>query len=431
MAKVIKLKIKKPKTISWPKLGKHIRNMDYVIWKIKNKTITEYHQLITKELEWNKNNSDNKVNNDKRLEWYGKKGYQQIIADKIINKYLDYGIYKDTLNAAIKESIEEYKKHQKDFMNGRSTIPSFKRSQPMYIPGREIKILDIETIRFPIFSKIGSKAHELKNGQITFKISSNKNHAKTAMTRLLNGRYKVCDSHLQLKDNNIFLLLVFKDTETKQVAIDKDKILGLDLGIQKAVTMQVADTKKHDFIEGGEITSFRNRVNKQRISKQNQLKYCSDNRRGHGRTALLKNLKTLESKIENFKNLTNHRYSDYIVNYAVKNGCGTIQMENLTHISKNNAFLKTWSYFDLQTKIEYKAKDLGINVIYIKPNYTSQRCNNCGIIEKESRVTQSKFECTNCSHKAHADLNAARNIAMKDIELIIQDQLELQKQLNN
>lgn len=92
-------------------------------------------------------------------------------------------------------------------------------------------------------------------------------------------------------------------------------------------------------------------------------------------------------------------------------------------------FLKTWSYFDLQQKIEYKAKELGLNVRYIKPNYTSQRCNRCGVINKENRTTQDQFKCTSCGHKTHADLNAARNIAMKNIESIINDQLELQNKL--
>ncbi|MDU6255198.1 MAG: transposase, partial [Staphylococcus warneri] len=82
-----------------------------------------------------------------------------------------------------------------------------------------------------------------------------------------------------------------------------------------------------------------------------------------------------------------------------------------------------------QTKIEYKAKDVGININYIKPDFTSQRCNHCGVIDKESRVTQEKFKCTNCGHTTNADLNAARNIAMPNIESIIKDQLKLQKKL--
>ena len=210
---------------------------------------------------------------------------------------------------------------------------------------------------------------------------------------------------------------------------DKDTILGIDLGISKAVTMVVSDSPKYDFIEGGEIEAFRKRTEARRRSIQNQLKYESENRKGHGRKTLLKPLEVLSNKIENFKDLTNHRYSKYIVDYAIKNGCGIIQFEDLTGINNTSSFLANWSYYDLQTKVKYKAQDAGIEVVMISPKYTSQRCNKCGIIDKENRKSQEMFECINCGHKANADVNAARNIATKDIENIILDQLESQKSI--
>ena len=427
MAKVAKLKILKPLTIDWDVFGEHINQMDYNVWKLKNKTITLYHQLVMKELEWNKNNPDNKVNALMRHQWYGYKTLQSYIMHQVREEYENDGIYKDTLNGAIKDAIGIYKKNQKDVLRGNATIPNCKRQQPMFIPGRDIKVTSIDTILLPIFDKEGRKKHGLKTGQVEFKIRSNKNHANIVMQRILDGRYKICDSSIQRKGKDVYILLVFKDNQVKQVAIDKDKILGIDLGIAKAVTMQVDDTKKHEFIDGGEIESFRKRVNKQRRQKQNQLKYCSENRHGHGRNTLLKSLNNLESKIANFKDLTNHRYSKFIIDYAIENGCGTIQLEDLTGISSDDAFLNNWSYFDLQNKIKYKADEYGINVVMIRPSHTSQRCHECGYISKENRQSQDKFKCVNCGHTTHADLNAARNIAMKDIETIIKEQLKSQE----
>jgi putative transposase len=43
--------------------------------------------------------------------------------------------------------------------------------------------------------------------------------------------------------------------------------------------------------------------------------------------------------------------------------------------------------------------------------YTSQTCNACGNIARESRESQPSFRCIACGHAAHADVNAARNIA--------------------
>jgi putative transposase len=43
--------------------------------------------------------------------------------------------------------------------------------------------------------------------------------------------------------------------------------------------------------------------------------------------------------------------------------------------------------------------------------YTSQTCNACGQIARESRESQPSFRCVACGHQAHADVNAARNLA--------------------
>ena len=110
-------------------------------------------------------------------------------------------------------------------------------------------------------------------------------------------------------------------------------------------------------------------------------------------------------------------------------------MEDLTGISENNNFLKTWTYYDLQQKITYKAQEAGIEVVKINPRHTSTRCNHCGFISKENRNVekngQDKFICVNCGHGSryyvNSDENAARNIAMKNIEKIIEEQLKVQE----
>jgi putative transposase len=43
--------------------------------------------------------------------------------------------------------------------------------------------------------------------------------------------------------------------------------------------------------------------------------------------------------------------------------------------------------------------------------YSSQTCNACGHFARDSRESQPSFRCIACGHEAHADVNAARNIA--------------------
>src|SRR5919197_2725804 len=62
----------------------------------------------------------------------------------------------------------------------------------------------------------------------------------------------------------------------------------------------------------------------------------------------------------------------------------------------------------LQSFIEYKARALGIEVVYLDPAYTSQTCADCGGLG--SRVKH-RFVCDACGLQAHADLNGSRNLA--------------------
>src|SRR5699024_12049905 len=62
---------------------------------------------------------------------------------------------------------------------------------------------------------------------------------------------------------------------------------------------------------------------------------------------------------------------------------------NLSGIREKDKFLKDWTYYDFQYKIEYKAKEYDINVIKVKPQFTSSRCYRCGADRKSTRLNSS------------------------------------------
>ena len=77
----------------------------------------------------------------------------------------------------------------------------------------------------------------------------------------------------------------------------------------------------------------------------------------------------------------------------------------------------------MQHKIEYKAKEQGIKVVYINPAYTSLRCSKCGKIHKDNHPTRSQFICAHCGFKTLHDYNASQNIAVDNIDTIIDKEL--------
>lgn len=124
-------------------------------------------------------------------------------------------------------------------------------------------------------------------------------------------------------------------------------------------------------------------------------------------------LKDSKRKEANIIRDLNHKISSKVVQTAKSNGIG-IKLEQLKGIRKTKkqaksfkGTLHSWSFYQLEQFIEYKAKLLGVPVVYINPKYTSQRCHKCGVIGNR---TKKKFYCQ-CGVVEHADVNAAFNIA--------------------
>src|SRR5208282_6081081 len=70
--------------------------------------------------------------------------------------------------------------------------------------------------------------------------------------------------------------------------------------------------------------------------------------------------------------------------------------------------MNSWSYYELQRQIEYKAHWEGIPVIYVNPYGTSVKCSICGSRMKPEE--NRKLTCAKCEFTVDRDVNAARNI---------------------
>jgi putative transposase len=64
-----------------------------------------------------------------------------------------------------------------------------------------------------------------------------------------------------------------------------------------------------------------------------------------------------------------------------------------------------------------KAEEAGRAWIEVDPRHTSDRCEACGHVARENRVTQAEFACQRCAHRAPADEHAAHNILRAGLAL--------------
>jgi len=106
----------------------------------------------------------------------------------------------------------------------------------------------------------------------------------------------------------------------------------------------------------------------------------------------------------------NHFVSKEIVDHAFKNRVGTIKIQMLGGIGEavsDKRVLRNWSYFELQSLIDFKAKRHGIKTMKVDPKPV---CSNCGHFAAKD-IGDETFECKACGTKMNYDENEALNIA--------------------
>lgn len=323
-----------------------------------------------------------------------------------------------------------YSCYRKEIEYGKRTIPNYKRGIPVPFSIKKKQQLNIQR-RFD-----GSIYVRLPFGmEWDLFFGRDRSNNREIVERVLEGKYEVGNSTLQeTQKGKTFLLLVVKIPKQLQ-KLNPERVVGVDLGINVPLYAALNDNEYGGLSIGSreQFLNVRMRLVKQKRELQRALRNSTNG--GHGRQQKLQALERVEKKERNWVHLQNHIFSKNIIEYALKNSAGVIQMENLTGFGHNidnevekeyKFILRYWSFFELQQLIEYKANAAGITVRYINPYHTSQRCSFCGHYEPGQRINQSTFICKNIECKKgkgnakndgthmgiNADWNAARNIAL-------------------
>ena len=313
-----------------------------------------------------------------------------------------------------------------DIKNGKMSIPSFRKTN-INIPFSGKKNIDGGT---DVIYKDGDRYyfHYPTARGIDMDITLNlffgkdRSNNRVIVDRIISGEYELCDSNIQIKDNDFYMLLTYNQPDTIKEDIDPNKIMGIDIGINRPVSYYISGEKHQppQINIGLKIQHERMKYYKHRKSLQESLKYSKG---GHGRNRKMEALNNLSEKEKNWSQTINHSITRELIRVAQQYNVGIIKMEDLTGITTNSKdyFLKSWAYYQLQTYIEYKAKEVGIEILWVDPKDTSNTCPSC----KESNPLnrndkdKTKFRCVNflCEEfdkEKDADIVGSYNICHKE-----------------
>ncbi len=443
MNKCIKATIKNSKELDYKELNKILYDIRYKTKLACNKAMTWMYTFTQENMEHKEYTGENI---DERTK-FGKSHGAWV--ENRMNEIMDIcqsGNVAQT-RQFVSNRFQDDKK--KGLLKGEVNISNFKKDLPIILHNKSYDINQTDNgyeVVVSLFNMKYQKENNLK--RITFVLDKLDGNQKSILNRMTSGEYKKGSAQIIQNRKGKWELMFSFGFEPKIEPLNPNKVLGIDLGITKVATMQVYDSStgeydridwKECFIDGKELIYYRQKIEARKRQLQIASKIVGEGRIGHGVSTRMKPLEKINDKVSKFRDTYNHKVSKYIIDMAIKYNCGVIQMEDLSGFSEqqSESLLKNWSYYDLQNKVRYKAQEKGIEVNFINPQFTSLRCNKCGCIHKENRDcknNQSRFECVVCGHgkngKVNADINAARNIAIPNIDEIIKQQIITQKKFN-
>ena len=230
--------------------------------------------------------------------------------------------------------------------------------------------------------------------------------------------YKFGTAKLVKKHGKYFLHIPVTCNIEESKISDICNVVGIDRGINFVVATY--DSKhKSGFVSGKSIKQKRAKYSK--LRKELQMRRTPSARR---------RLKAIGQRENRWMQDVNHQVSKALV---VNNPKNTLfVLEDLTGVRNATERVRTkdryvsvsWSFFDLEQKLIYKAKQNQSIVIKVDPRYTSQCCPICGHTENANRNKKIHlFTCKHCGYKSNDDRIGAMNLYRMGINYLRDSQV--------
>lgn len=195
-------------------------------------------------------------------------------------------------------------------------------------------------------------------------------------------------------------------------------VVGIDRGINFLIATY--DSKhKSGFVSGKAIKQ--KRANYSKLRKELQKRKTPSSRR---------RIKAIGQRENRWMQDINHQVSKALVENNPKHSL--FVLEDLTGVriaterirTKDRYVSVSWSFYDLEQKLIYKAKQNESVVIKVDPAYTSQCCPKCGHTEKANRNKKKHlFTCKNCGYQSNDDRIGAMNLYRMGINYLVDNQV--------
>lgn len=211
-----------------------------------------------------------------------------------------------------------------------------------------------------------------------------------------------------LKGRWYFHISMTKEADFKFDQTAPVHVVGIDRGLRFLATT---------YDEKGRTRFF---DGKTAMAKRDSFQKVRDELQSKGTKSAKRALKRISGRENRWMDDINHSITKTLVN---RYGSDTLfVLEDLTDVSfcdenlhdrskKQKKDLRSWSFYQFESFLTYKAHAVGSEVIKVDAHYTSQRCPKCGRILKENRHHDiHTYICDCCGYSSNDDRIGAMNI---------------------
>jgi putative transposase len=306
---------------------------------------------------------------------------------------------------ALQESLRNLDKAFKDFYKIQKKYPKIKnkKGKPYGFPRFKSRYDVQHSYHCSNVSYCENSIKIPKLGNIKAKIHRNipSDLSSITISRSLTGKY--------------YASLTLKPTEQEVPLLKKvssSKVVGLDIGISNLLA-----NSNHETIDN---PRFLKRATRNLRRKQKQLSRKKKGTASRNKARLL--VAKCHEKISNARNHFQHTLSKTIIDESQAVIVETLKVKNMLKNKKLAKHISDASWSMLLEKIAYKAKQAGKHFKKINQWYASSKtCHKCQSLIAKLTLDIRKWQCTNCDATHDRDINAAINIKLEGLKLLITD----------
>lgn len=212
-------------------------------------------------------------------------------------------------------------------------------------------------------------------------------------------------------DNKYYISLLVEE-ENKSLK-ESNKIIGLDLGIKDLIV----DSNGHKYKNHKYLTKSQNKLTKEQRKLSKMVK--GSNNRNKQRIKVAR----LHKHIQNQRNDYLHKLSKKIIDENQIICIESLLVKEMMNDSKLARNISDVSWYRLVSMLLYKADWYNRKVIKVPSTYpSSQFCSKCSYKNSITKdLTIRKWTCPKCGSIHDRDINAAKNILSKGIEILTKD----------